>query len=80
MNDRTIGDVFGKVTCIRDNGCSPVDYTIVSQQLLSQIGHFEVLYFSTLSDNCPIVCSMFVNSKFEVTRSLNLDPVPGKFI
>jgi hypothetical protein len=49
VNGTTIGNIFLKVTCIRYNGCSLVHYTIVSQQLLQQIGHFEVLDFSTLS-------------------------------
>ena len=80
VNGRTIGDIFGNFTCIKYNGCSLVDYTIVSQQLLSQIGYFEVLDFSTLSDHCPIVCSMLVNSKIKVAKAPKLDPLPGKFI
>ena len=42
LNGRTLGDLHGKYTCITYNGCSVVDYTLVSSSLLQGIGSFMV--------------------------------------
>ena len=48
INGRTTGDLYGKHTCITYNGCSIVDYTIVSQELLNCISIFQVDKFTAL--------------------------------
>ncbi|CAC5367693.1 unnamed protein product [Mytilus coruscus] len=47
LNGRTIGDLHGKYTCITYNGCSVVDYVLVSNDLLKLIGLFEYCAMST---------------------------------
>ena len=79
LNGRTIGDLKGKYTCTTYNGCSLVDYTLVSNQLFQGIGSFEVNDLTDLSDHCLINCSLltcFYNKKHRD----NLIPLPGKFI
>ena len=80
LNGRTVGDFFGKQTCVNYNGCSLVDYTVVSQEIYSQIGLFQVLDFTYLSNHCPIVCSIFAQSCIEFSQQSRLYPLPGKFI
>jgi hypothetical protein len=41
LNGRTIGDLRGKCTCVTYNGCSVVDYTLVSCNLLHGIGNYS---------------------------------------
>ena len=65
VNGRTTGDLFGKQTCITYNGCSLVEYTMVSSDLLNRIGCFKVHDFTSLSDHCPISVS-----KREVPRGV----------
>ena len=56
LNGRKLGDVFGKITCFRSNGCSVVDYGICSKDLFDAIPHFSVgLHMPWVSDHCPIV-------------------------
>ena len=55
LNGRKLGDIFGKITCFRSNGCSVVDYAICSSDLLDIIPSFSVgLHRPWLSDHCPI--------------------------
>jgi hypothetical protein len=42
LNGRTIGDCIGKLACFTPNGCSVVDYFIVSEKLLSNTSFFKV--------------------------------------
>lgn len=37
LNRRTIGDLPGTYTCITYNGCSAVDYMLVSNDLLNML-------------------------------------------
>ena len=82
INGRTTGDLYGKHTCIKFtyNGCSVVDYTIVSQELLNCISIFQVDKFTALSNHCPIVCSLCDHCNYDICRQSKLDPLPGKFI
>ena len=41
LNGRTTCDLFGRPTCFTYNGCSLVDYTIVSNELLHSIDFFK---------------------------------------
>ena len=40
LNGRKIGDTFGKYTCRTYNGCSVVDYTLISTSSFQNVGKF----------------------------------------
>ena len=81
LNGRCFGDMFGWYTCFTPNGCSVVDYTIVSESILDQILFFHVSDFlATLSD-CH--CKIILGDASEFTCSDNsyvLNPLPLKYI
>ena len=55
MNGRVVGDIKGKMTCFRWNGCSVVDYALCSSDLFDNINSFEVNnLLPTISDHCSI--------------------------
>ena len=60
LNGRTIGDLQGKHTCITYNGCSVIDYMLVSIELLDLVCYFEVNEFTSLSNHCAISCSLLM--------------------
>jgi hypothetical protein len=81
LNGRTLGDLHGKYTCITYNGCSVVDYTLVSSSISQGIRSFMVNDLTPFSDHCPISCSLL--SCFDDKTNKNkekLEPLPGKFI
>ena len=80
LNGRTIGDLSGKFTCITYNGCSVVDYMLVSNDLLNIIGDFIVHDFTSLSNHCMISCSLLTNFHVKNNNHSQLDPLPNKFI
>ena len=80
LNGRTIGDLSGKYTCITYNGCSVVDYMLVSTDLLDFVGYFEVHDFTSLSNHCPISCSLMTGFTSQIINKCQLDPLPNKFI
>ncbi|CAG2232931.1 unnamed protein product [Mytilus edulis] len=81
LNGRTIGDLHGKHTCITYNGCSVVDYMLVSKELLHIVGYFEVHDFTSLSNHCIISCSLLIGFIMpQNTPQYQLDPIPNKFI
>ena len=80
LNGRTIGDLSGKFTCITYNGCSVVDYILVSNDLVNIIGDFTVHHFTSLSNHCMISCSLLTNFHVKCTNQSQLDPLPHKFI
>ena len=45
LNRRCFGDMFGQFTCFAPNGCSVVDYNMVSESILNQILYFYVSDF-----------------------------------
>lgn len=69
LNGRTTGDHTGKFTCYTPNGCSVVDYFIVSEKLLDSICFFKVHdLVEDLSDHCKtsILLNVNCNLKFDV--------------
>ena len=81
LNGRTLGDLHGKYTCITYNGCSVVDYTLVSSSLLQGIRSFMVNNLTPISDHCPISCSLLACFDNKTNKNKEkLDPLPGKFI
>lgn len=79
LNGRTIGDLNGKYTCITYNGCSVVDYMLVSNDLFNLIGLFEVHEFTSLSNHCIIYCTLLTNFFSSSIVQCQLDPLPNKF-
>ena len=80
LNGRTIGDFTGKFTCITYNGCSVVDYMLVSTDLLDLVGYFDVHNFTSLSNHCIISCSLLLGFNTQNNSKCQLDPLPNKFI
>lgn len=80
LNGRKIGDPQGNFTCITYNGCSVVDYILVSQELLKCIGYFEVHNFTSLSNHCALSCNIFSCFNFKMIDPCPLDPLPAKFL
>ena len=57
MNGRMLGDLNGKPTSFKWNGCSAVDYGIVNRGLWDRIDFFKVWELvGHISDHCPISC------------------------
>ena len=54
LNVRYVGDSLGYFTCLTANGCSSVDYSIVSESLLSSVLFFTTQDFNFLSDHSQI--------------------------
>lgn len=54
LNGRTIGDIYGRYTCIKWNGSSLIDYGIVSSDIVKSVTSFKVLSFTEHSDHKPI--------------------------
>ena len=82
LNGRTVGDVFGAITCRRWNGCSVVDYCICSQELVHNVISFEVSpAYPWFSDHSAIQLhiSIFVNATSRVKKE-HLGKLPDTFI
>lgn len=59
LNGRVgVGNQLDSFTCITSQGCSVVDYAIVSETLLTKIGSFQVDNPSTYSDHCSLSVSI----------------------
>ncbi|MEW8547927.1 MAG: reverse transcriptase family protein [Candidatus Thiodiazotropha sp.] len=80
LNGRCFGDMFGQYTCYTPNGCSVVDYTIVSESILDQILYFHVSDFlATLSDcHCKLSWGMLANFNCS-NNGCSLNPLPVKY-
>ena len=80
LNGRCFGDMFGQFTCFTLNGCSVVDYSIVSESILNQILYFHVSdYLATLSDcHCKLSWGMLANFTYS-DNVCSLNPLPVKY-
>ena len=58
LNGSTLGDIFGRYTCLHYNGSSVVDYIMVSHALTTNVIRFKVLDFTNVSDHRPITCRL----------------------
>ena len=61
LNGRMLGDLTGAITCITSNGCSIVDYFVMSHSLMNLAMHFSVLPFTQYSDHKPLSLSLSTN-------------------
>ena len=53
LNGRTVGDIFGEITCYTWNGCSAIDIVCVSRPLYDTIKSMQVLDLNIFSDHRP---------------------------
>jgi hypothetical protein len=65
LNGRVLGDAFGKYTCFTPQGCSVVDYVIVSETFFFL---FSTLNFYTIRQ---LKCTYHFNLLHNVTLSFN---------
>ena len=79
LNGRTLGDLNGKLTCFKWNGCSAVDYGIVHRDLWNRIEFFKVRELvGHISDHCPISCGF--RCSYKVTDFVNdMHPLKPNF-
>ena len=61
LNGSTVGDIFGRYTCLKYNGSSVVDYTLVSSNIRQFVDYFKVLNFTNISDHRPTICCFKAN-------------------
>ncbi len=71
LNGRTLGDIFGDITCVQPQGVSVVDYICVSPSMFNKIRYFKVGSKNTYSDHKPL--SMLINTNPLLRLSQNLD-------
>ena len=82
LNGRTVGDIFGKITCFRSNGCSVVDYGICSNDFHDKISEFKVgNLLPWISDHCPISVSIHAHKFSYLTEKKysTLSKMPTKY-
>ena len=74
LNGRYLGDSLGYHTCFTPNGCSTVDYGIVSKCLLSSVKYFCTLDPSYLSDHVQIYFTLKcnINPSFKLRKNTAL--------
>ena len=72
--NRTLGDCFGELTCLKHNGNSIVDYIAVSDNLIPNIRFFKIDPFTPFSDHKPIRTKFLTESYYMLTNdSLNFN-------
>jgi hypothetical protein len=74
LNGRYLGDSLGYHTCFTPNGCSTVNYGIVSKCLLSSVKYFCTLDLSYLSDHVQIYFTLKcnINPSFKLRKDTAL--------
>ena len=65
LNGSTLGDIFGRYTCLQYNGSSVVDYMMVSNAITTKVTHLKVLDFTNISDHRPITCQLLCTQWFK---------------
>ena len=60
LNGRSPGDRDGEITCVANDGCSIVDYFIVSSSLFPLVSKFEIVNRSE-SVHLPLSCCLSFN-------------------
>ena len=66
LNGRYIGDSLGFQTCFTPNGCSSIDFAIVSKSLLSSVKFFCTTSLNYLSDHVQIYFILKCNKNLSV--------------
>ena len=63
LNGRTAGDMIGKYTCFKYNGCSVVDYIMVDRNVHEKVIYFKVMSLTPLSDHCQIKTELAIKPR-----------------
>ena len=81
-NGRVLGDCKGKNTCFQWNGCTLVDYLIVSNTIYNSLNYFQIgELIPWISDHCPLTYSLsLVNGVTLETDDTKLIDIPGKIV
>ena len=87
LNGRSIGDIFGKPTCIHRNGVSVVDYVCTSIGLLNKVRYLKVGPLCQYSDHRPLSVALTINSSESMVTNIGTlcngispAPLPYKWI
>ena len=73
--------IYLEISCFTYNGCSLVDYAVVSAEMFNKIAQFRVHALMSLSDHCAISCSIMCSGiKVNHTTQTHPDPLPGKSV
>ena len=83
LNGRTLGDLDGKYTSFHYNGCSVIDYCIVSHNILPSVMYFKVSEPTHISDHANIsVClkGIIKNNTHEKTIPNNCKLFPPGYV
>ena len=65
LNGRCFGDSSGKYTCLKPNGCSVVDYVLVSQSLFHDVLYMSVSDFKAHFSDCHCKLSFKILASFD---------------
>ena len=71
LNGRVLGDAFGKYTCFTPQGCSVVDYVIVSEGILDQILYFCINDFVATISDCHCLLEWELSSRYQNNCAFN---------
>ena len=66
-----LGDAFGKYTCFTPQGCSVVDYVIVSEGILDQILYFCINDFVATISDCQCILEWKLSSRYQNNCAFN---------
>ena len=71
LNERTVGDMTGKITCFKYNGCSIVDYIVVQTDIIERVQYFRVNPLTPWPDHCQMTAIFNLTFSLDLSKSLN---------
>ena len=71
LNGRMPGNAFFKYTCFTPQGCSVVDYVIVSEGILDQILYFCINDFVATISDCHCILEWKLSSRYQNNCAFN---------
>ena len=83
LNGRTFGDTIGSYTCFTPNGCSTVDYVLISENILNQILYFGVSDFLPTLSDCHCLLQWSLSARFcfkPENKCVKSSHVPSRYI
>ena len=81
LNGRCFGNSTGKHTCFKPNGCSVVDYVLVSESLLQNILYMFVSDLKPIYSDCHCKISIKILASFEYQKETSgLKDFPTRYI
>ena len=70
LNGKTIGNIFGKPSCILRNGVSVVDYLCNSFGFFNKVRYFKVGPLSQYSDHRPLSLALSIDSSKSLVEDI----------